>query len=106
MRPGPVAVAQTILTQVSVVAGPKPLVELIATAAVEIGWFSSLDDAREGAERWKAAVLQRLRTEIDALHRLGRFSPITFNTSSPDYIQGSAFVEPGDSVEAKAAKER
>jgi hypothetical protein len=61
-------------------------------------------DAREAAERWTPQIVEILRQEESELARVGRFAPYTFNSSSPEHIQGSAFIEPRDSEELKTAK--
>jgi hypothetical protein len=98
--------SQVIVSQMDIVAQPQPIVNVIVKTSIALGWFLSASEARENAERWKPRVLQRLRDELDQFNRVGRFCPFTFNSSSADYLQGSAFIEPKDSNDVKEVKQR
>ena len=106
MKRGPASICQFILTQLDVSADPSPVLEIIVKATIVLGWHSTRDEAYDDAERWKDAVLQRLRDELDGLNRAGRFSVFTFNSALPDHVQGSAFIEPHDAEDVKDAKRR
>jgi hypothetical protein len=98
--------AELLVAEINVSAGPVHILDIIQNKSIDLGWFTSRDDAREFAERHKRSVTQRLREELDELNRVGRFCPFAFNSSSDDHIQGSAFIEPKDLQDARGAKER
>jgi len=104
-RRGPASVAELIVARIDVSASPLNVLDIIQNRSIEVGWFTSRDEAREFAERHKRGVLQRLRGELDELNRLGRFCAFAFNSSSPDHIQGSSFIEPKDQEALKRLKQ-
>lgn len=106
MKRGPASIYQSIITRIDVSAEPRPVLDIIADAVIDLGWHSTRDDALEDAERWREAVLQKLRDELSDLNRSGRFASFALNSAFSDYVQGSAFVEPRDPEEVKDAKLR
>ena len=86
---------------------PRSVTDLPVEICVAEAWFSSLDEAREAAERWKARFLARLRSELSESNRLGRFCLRDFNSSSDYMVQGCAFIEVGvDTAQLQEAKRR
>lgn len=63
-------------------------------------------DAEELAGKQKKAVMKRLTDELSAFNAMGRHHYVALNSSSEYLVQGSAFIENGDSDELKAVKER
>ena len=45
-----------------------------------------------------------MHNELSALYEIGRFAPFSINSSAPDFLQGSAFVEPHDPPDVVKAK--
>ena len=68
------------------------------------GWLADEDELAEKAEDWEGLFLKRVRAELSALHELGRVSSFSINSSAPDFLQGSAFIEPRDSSDVAAHK--
>ena len=106
MRPGPAAAVAALAEILGVESPPQPASELLVEISVHQGWHSSRDLAREAAARWEKPFLTRLRDEHAQLAQQGRFVVYAFNSSSPDHIQGCAYVEPFDDATTRAAKAR
>jgi hypothetical protein len=106
MKPGPASAKSVLTSTILVDATPKPAVECLASICLSQGWCSDECDAGELAEKWEARFIELLQYELSELHRIGRFSAFTFNSSSSYLIQGSAFIEPIDTEEVKEAKRR
>lgn len=104
MKPGPAAASKVILQSTDLAAGPRPLVEILTALAINHAWAPSLAEAREKAEEWHDATLNRLRQEVGRMAQMGRPVKIEFNSSSEYLIQGACFIEPRDSDEAKQSK--
>jgi hypothetical protein len=104
MKPGPLLASRSVQARIELSAKPRRVIEIVSEICLENGWASNPADAREDAERWTSQVVEILRQEESELARVGRFAPYTFNSSSPEHIQGCAFIEPRDSEELKAAK--
>ncbi len=106
MKPGPAAACQILLATFELNAAPTPVVDVITRVVLEQGWETTEDIARERAESWQAAVLQKLQNDINALQSMGRPPRVTFNSSSAYMLQGACFVEPKDSEELQDSKRR
>jgi len=104
MKPGPNLIVKELFARIDVSAAPEPIVEIITKLSLSLGWHSGPTEAREAAEKWQSGVETLLRHEISELTRTGRFAPLAFNSSSPAHVQGSAFIEPKDPPDLKAAK--
>ena len=104
MKPGPILAKKELLARIDVGDLPKPITDWIADVSLAVGWHTTKAEAREAAERWAPQTLLLLRVELSELYRIGRFSPFAFNSSSPDYLQGSAYIEPKDPEVIKVAK--
>jgi hypothetical protein len=55
---------------------------------------------------WPREAEERSDCAIAEAEQSGRYLPFCFNSSGNDYLQGSCYVEPGDSVEVADAKIR
>lgn len=106
MKPGPTLVVKELFARIEVDAEPKPIVEIVTALCLKLGWHTSAAEAREAAERWESGVQNLLQRELSELGRVGRFAPLAFNSSSSLHVQGSAFIEPKDGDEIKAAKNK
>lgn len=105
MRPGPAAAVAALDEVVTVASPPVPALELLVAISLKKGWHTSDDLAREAAAGWEARFLSRLRDEHAEYASRGRFVVYAFNSSSPEYIQGCAYVEPSDDDDTKKAKQ-
>ncbi|HYG97623.1 MAG TPA: restriction endonuclease [Terriglobales bacterium] len=105
MKRGPALVSKILIAEFEVTAQPRPLVELISETCLGQGWVTTMAEARETAERWLPQVTSSMQREYSELSKTGRFVPFAFNSSSPTYVQGFAFVEPRDGEEVRAAKQ-
>lgn len=104
MKRGPSQLVRLIASRMDISAPPISVAECVARICIDLAWHANDADAFEAAERWAPQVLVLLRRELDELSRFGRFAPYAFNSSSSELIQGSAFIEPCDSHDVKAAK--
>lgn len=91
---------------ITIEAAPRAAVEWIAELCIAQAWTADQGEARELAERWAPQVCTALRNQLDELHRLGRITSYTFNSSSEYMLQGAAFIEPRDSAAVQEAKRR
>lgn len=106
-NPGPGLAVKCLQDVLSVSSPPRPAREVLVDISVHQGWFSSLAEAHEAAERWEKPFLGRLRDLRSERMRLGRFCLHDFNSSSEYMLQGCAFVEVGvDPPEVQEAKRR
>lgn len=106
MKPGPSLICTKISNTIAWDASPRAAVEVITEIIVTEGWCKSSSEAREKAEIWEKAVLERLRHQLNALLEIGKPARFAFNTSSEYMIQGACFIEPKDSEELKDKKKR
>lgn len=106
MRPGPVAVVAHLLEDFPILAEPTRVRDVIQQVALDKEWAGHVNFALELADRWEAAVIERLRRELNELQRLGRPARVAFNSSSVELVQGACFVEPGDPPELAEKKGR
>jgi hypothetical protein len=106
MKPGPVLASRSLQARIDVSASPRKITDHLSEICIQNGWAPNTAEAREIAERWAPQVVDILRQEYNELARKGRFAPYAFNSSSSDYVQGCAFVEPRDSEELKAEKRK
>lgn len=106
MRPGPSAASKVLPELINVSDPPRSAKEWLVDICMRKGWAEHESEALEQTERWRDAFLQYLTRDLNELRKLGRFSYFEFNSSSPYYIQGSAFVEPKDAEDLASAKRR
>lgn len=106
MKRGPSLVARLIASTIEITAPPRPVTLCGAEMALAQSWYESPSVALEALEKWEPQILSLLQRELSQLHQTGRFATFAFNSSSPQLIQGSAFVEPSDPAEVKEAKQR
>ena len=105
MKPGALLALRTLSRYLRLDDAPRRARELLSTIALGEGWSSERSDAAEKGERWEGQFLKRCRREISELNLLGRTTFFAINSSSPDYLQGPAFVEPADPPEVASAKQ-
>jgi len=103
MAPGPVEAVRLIETVVSINGHPRPARNVLLDIIVTSGWLVG-SDAAEKAEAWLNRFTIRSSFAIAEAEQSGRYLPFCFNSSGNDYLQGSCYVEPGDSVEVAEAK--
>ncbi len=106
MRLGPVTAARILQLEIDISASPASAKEWLIQIAVNKRWAISRGEAAEYAERWETGFLQALRSHMNEMREVGRFTRFEFNSSSSYVIQGSAFIEPCDSQDLRAAKAR
>lgn len=104
MKPGPAAAADWVIRRLPLDHPPTDPEDLIVRIAVDEAWFSSLEEAQEAAESWRARFINRLTLHINDPERRSRPTRFEFNSSSQDAIQGSCFAEDSDSDELKLSK--
>src|SRR5688572_7598772 len=105
MKPGPSGAKLHFLNRIRLDESPKSAQDWLVTISLDEKWFSTESEAREAAERWLSRFLTLLRNERNEFAAIGRFSRYEFNSSSDDFLQGCAFIEPRDSPSVRAAKE-
>jgi hypothetical protein len=103
---GPSAAAAIVAAEFDVLRAPVRSVDLLLEIGTSLSWFDSVEDGAEKAAQWDSGFREHLRRQLEASHQHSRPSRFEFNSSSDDYIQGSCFPEPGDSVTLRTAKER
>src|SRR5258708_2067571 len=103
MAPGPVEAVKLIEAVVSINGHPRPARNVLLDIIVTSGWLVG-SDAAEKAEAWLNRFTIRTSFAIAEAEKSGRYLPFCFNSSGYDYLQGSCYVEPGDSVEVADAK--
>lgn len=104
MRPGPAAAVGLVPEYLEIDAKPIRARELLQEIGRKEGWCANEEDLAEQAEDWETGFLRRVRTELSGLNEIGRVSHFSINSSSPDHIQGPAFIEPRDSVGVRGEK--
>lgn len=104
MRPGAARALSLLPKYLEVDAKPIRARELLQQIGRGEGWLDDSDELAERAEEWEGPFLRHVREELSALNSLGRVSYFSINSSSPNVLQGSAFVEPRDTP--KVAKEK
>jgi hypothetical protein len=106
MKPGPRLACRVLLENIDILDPPRDAVDHLTLIIEDKAWIGNAASARERAEGWADAFLRYLRQELDALNRLGRYSPFAFNSSADYKVQGAAFVEPADSGNLQEQKRR
>jgi|SRR5277367_42240 len=104
MKPGPSTIAQLVSSRIEITAAPRSVAQLGTVVAAGLKWREGTPPAIEMFEKWTPLVLSLLGRELGELNKLGRFATFAFNSSSPNLIQGSAFIEPSDSASVRDAK--
>ncbi|RYG99028.1 MAG: restriction endonuclease [Alphaproteobacteria bacterium] len=105
MTPGPSAAASLISDYMDVEGPPVHVTDLLANIVSSRGWAAA-DDVAEKAVGWSSKFLFQL-TRTESLERQrGSFVVYTFNSSDPEYVQGSCFCEPTDDQQTVEAKKR
>lgn len=104
MKPGPLYACKILPEVIDLSAPPRPAVDWLTHICVARAWHTTASEAREAAERWETQFLSLVKAELNELHRLCRFAPYTFNSSSEYMLQGSAFIEPQDSPKLQEEK--
>jgi hypothetical protein len=105
MPPGPVEAVRLIETVVSIIGPPRPTRNVLLDVIVTSGWLAG-SDAAEKAELWLDRFTIRASFAITEAEQSGRYLPFCFNSSGNDFLQGSCYVEPGDSAEVAEAKRK
>ena len=105
MKPGASLALRSLPQYLRLDESPRRARDLLSDIALGEGWSNDRSDAAEKGERWEEAFLKRCRRELSELNSLGRAASFAINSSSPDHLQGSAFVEPVDPPEAASAKQ-
>jgi hypothetical protein len=103
MPAGPVEAVRLIETVVSINGPPRPTRNVLLDIIVTSGWLAG-SDAAEKAELWLDRFTLRASFAIAEAERSGRHLPFCFNSSGNDYLQGSCYIEPGDSAPVADAK--
>jgi Restriction endonuclease len=106
MKPGPVLISKILFSRFDITAPPRPITDHILDVVQQNTWYAHVSEAQEVAEKWAQPVLNLLRTEVSEFNRVGRVTTLAFNSSSPDHLQGAAFIEAKDSPEVQAAKKQ
>lgn len=106
MKPGPVLAVDLLHTVVGITDGPVPVSECLIKLILQQGWARDVPEAEEYAQRWTPQVISQLEQVLSDHNRLGRPIFVTFNPSSPDHIQGAAFVAPNDPPEVVEVKSK
>ena len=102
MKPGPRAVAQIILSTLSLDAPPQPLDEVVYQI-IEGHPEWQLSPA-EKARRWSKEVETALIKSSNRSIKEGKHPSFAFNSVSSYKIQGACFIEPLDPPEVRAQK--
>lgn len=105
MPAGPLEAVRLIETVVSIDTPPRPSRKVLFDIIVTAGWLRG-SDAAEKAELWLNRFTLRASFVIAEAERSGRHLAFCFNSSGNNYLQGSCFVEPADSVAVADAKMR
>jgi restriction endonuclease Mrr len=95
-----------LLDLIEVDAPPRRAIDWLVQISLSEGWHRSEEEALEVAERWKEEFMRLLREEISGCNRAGKFTPVALNSSSEEFIQGSAFSEPQEPQAIRSAKLR
>lgn len=106
VRRGPAAAANLVATSIAERDGPRSLRAALEDVLVTEGWASSAAEVAETAESLEIRVRRRLEAHLEAAIGGGSHLNYEFNSSSTSMIQGSCFIEPSDSLELRAAKNR
>lgn len=106
MRPGPSLAVTLVPRYLDLTDKPIRARDLLQRIAQNEGWIADTDELVERAETWEPLFLRRVRAELSELNKLGRFSAFAMNSSDPNHLQGSAFVEPRDSPAIAATKNK
>lgn len=104
MQPGQAAAAQWVIFEFPLAHEPIDLEALIVNIGNKESWFASDDEAQELAEKWKGGVATRLKKFLNDAVLRGWPARYEFNSSDPDSIQGSSFIEGTESEELQREK--
>ncbi len=103
-RPRPTSIVRKWLAQYDVSAAPKRLLFVAAGAIWAERWTDTVDGAVELAAHWEVRLSNYLAHKLNEGAEVGRPPRLCFNSSAPDYVQGSCFVEPHDPLNVQGAK--
>ena len=104
MTPGAALAFRLLPKYLGLDAEPVRARELLRQIGQSEEWLESDEDLAEQVEAWEKPFLRRVREELSSLHSLGRVAYYSINSSSPNYLQGCAFVEPRDPPDVAAQK--
>lgn len=104
MLPGQAAAAQWVILKFPLTHEPIDLEALIVKIGNAESWFASDDEAQELAEKWKDGFASRLTKYLNDAVAHGWPARYEFNSSDPDSIQGSSFIEGTESEELQCEK--
>ena len=103
MRPGPARAHALLEKYIGIEDNPCAAERILARIIRGEGWFIG-DEIHEHASKWRNAFSERIRRFLNDKFNEGTFQVFALNSSNPEYIQGSCFVEPNDSPKVRDAK--
>lgn len=103
MAQGPIEAARLISTVLSVVSAPRPVRDVLIDIIVSQSWYQSIE-AADKADAWLRRFKSRVQHDIDTTRHEGGFLAYQFNASSDDYLQGSCWCGPHDTLDVQEAK--
>jgi len=105
MAQGPVEAAKLIDIIVAVDAPPRRAREILTEIIIQSGWFTG-NEAADRADYWLGRFVKRAEFIISSARESGSYVSFAFNSSGPDYLQGSCYPEPSDPHDVVKAKLR
>ncbi|HAD86058.1 MAG TPA: hypothetical protein DCG48_01740 [Rhodospirillaceae bacterium] len=100
---GPNAAVGVLSDVVAVDMPPRSLNDVLVEIIESQGWETEAS-SEELAERWRTRFRKKIELTISNSVEEASFLTYAFNFASPDFVQGSCYIEPNDDPDVRVAK--